>query len=121
MTLLTLALTRACRWQVAEETFTWSKINALLMTVSIVGFFVFIMIYGELYSASPEFYGVAKATYARDDFWLLLCLSIGICVLLNFSVEYVRREFFPTPIDIMIERERYVVAFPPLPCCAVLV
>ncbi len=81
--------------------------NTVLMVASIIGFFVFIMVYSELYSASPEFYGVAVATYSRGTFWLLLALSVGVCVLLDFGVEYLRREFFPTAIDVLIERERY--------------
>ncbi len=94
--------------QVSEETFTWTKINAFLMALSIAGFFVFIMVYSQLYGASPEFFGVAKATYGRGTFWLLFFLSLAICVLLNFTAEYIRREFFPTPIDVMVERERCV-------------
>jgi hypothetical protein len=92
--------------QVAEETYSWTKVNAILMTVSIVGFFVFVLVYSQLQSVSPEYFGVAVAVYSRGVFWLLLILSIGICVMLNFAAEWARREFFPTNIDVTMELER---------------
>lgn len=76
------------------------------MALSIAGFFVFVLVYCQLQNASPEFYGVAVAVYSRGVFWLVLCLSIGICVLLNFSAEWLRREFFPSNIDVTMELER---------------
>ena len=96
------------RTQVSEETFTWTKVNAILMAVSIVGFFVFVLVYNAIYSASPGFYGVAVATYSRGTFWLLLVLSIAICVLLDFTVEHIRKQYWSTQIDQLIDVERCV-------------
>ncbi len=90
----------------AEETFTWTGVNTFLMAVSVVGFFVFVLVYNQLYSASPEFFGVAVALYSRGVFWLVLLLAMGICLAMNFTVEYVRREFLGTTIDSEMERER---------------
>ena len=108
----------ACAVQVSEETFTWTTVNALLMAISIVGFFVFVLVYNAIYSASPGFFGVAVATYSRGTFWALFFLSLGICVLLDFAVEYIRREFFPTSIDVIIEHERYVRRWRDVCVCA---
>ncbi len=92
--------------QVAEETFTWTWVNVLLLVASIIGYFVFVLVYAAIYPASPEFYGVAVALFSRGVFWLILLLAFGIVILLNFFVEYIRREWFYSPVDVEMERER---------------
>ena len=76
--------------------------------MSIVGYFVFVLVYNELYSTSPEFFGVAVSLFARDTFWLVLCLVCGIVITVNFVAEHFRRAFLRTPVDVAMEIERCV-------------
>lgn len=92
--------------QVLEETSTWVAWNLYLMAVSIIGFFVFVLVYNELASASPSFFGVAVALFSRPGFWLTLMLVIGVVVLFNFTAEHFRRSYLATPIDVAMEMER---------------
>ena len=92
--------------QVSEETATWCKWNGITMLVSIVGYFVFVLVYNAILSTSPEFYGVAVILFKRDTFWLCLCLVCGIVVLVDYVVEHLRRTFVPTPVDVAMEIER---------------
>jgi hypothetical protein len=78
------------------------------MALSVAGYFVFVLVYGQLYASSPEFYGVAVALFSRGVFWLVLLLALGIVLLVDFTAEYVRREFLFTSVDIAMEAERCV-------------
>jgi hypothetical protein len=92
--------------QAAEETYTWTKYNIAAMTISVVGYFVFVLAYSAMFTVSAEFYGVAVALFSRGTFWCVLFLALGMSTLLNYTAEYVRREFLYTVVDAAMERDR---------------
>lgn len=92
--------------QVSEETATWCRWNWITMVISIVGYFVFVLVYNELYATSPEFYGVAVVLFSRGTFWLTLLLVCGIVLTVDFVAENIRRALFYTPVDVAMEIER---------------
>jgi magnesium-transporting ATPase (P-type) len=77
-----------------------------MMAISIVGYFVFVLVYGELYSASPDFYGVPVVLFSRAGFWLTLILVLGMVIMLDYTAEHVRKVFLSTPVDVAMEVER---------------
>lgn len=91
---------------VSLQTLHWTWLNHLFLWLSIAGFYVFILLYSNLYSMTPEFYGVTVITLSRPAYWFMLVLVLGMMLLFDLTVELVRSQLFPQAIDIARELDR---------------
>ena len=97
------SLVWAMQVKVGLETLSWTWLNVLMIVISQVGFYVFILIYQTMGTTSPDFYGVASVTLSRPSYWLLLLLVIGAMVIFEVSLELLRVQIAPYPVDIARE------------------
>jgi hypothetical protein len=96
----------AMQFKVSMETLTWTWINYFLLALSMGVWYIAVVAYCELYSLSPQAYGTAVIAFSRPAYWLLVILVLGAMVLFDFTIELLRLEWFPTPVDIARELDR---------------
>ena len=89
--------------KVAFETLSWTYLNTLMVALSMLGFYAFILVYQSFSSFSPEFYGVASEALGRSSYWLTLALVLGIMVALELVLQLLVSQFAPAPVDIARE------------------
>jgi hypothetical protein len=97
------ALIWGMQFKVSMETLSWTYLNHIFLWASIIIFYIFAIGYSNIFSLSPQMYGVAVITLMRPTYWLMLVLVLGTMVAVDFTLELVRLEFFPTPVDIARE------------------
>jgi len=106
------AMILAMNWRVCLETSTWTWVNALVVTVSVLGFFGFLALYSHVLWFAPEFYQVADHAFARPLFWLLPLLVVAAGAVFDLAAEVIRLQYFPNFIDECIERDARKLPWP---------
>jgi magnesium-transporting ATPase (P-type) len=96
----------AMQFEVLMQTVSWTWLTYLMMAISMGGYYIFLLIYAQMFSFAPDFYGVAVETLARPTYWLIIILVMGIMMLVDWTVELCRRQYNPTPSDIAAELDR---------------
>lgn len=84
----------------------WNKIHIIAMAISVILFFVFILI---ISSSVEEFdyYGSVSFVYSQGIFWFFACFSIPLaCFMIDFAVASFCLMFYPQPETIFREDSR---------------
>ncbi|KAL4805802.1 hypothetical protein BDV18DRAFT_139873 [Aspergillus unguis] len=83
--------------------YRWDWLTVLINAISCLLIFFWTGVYSS-FQASAQFYGSAAQTYGTLDFWVLLLLTVTICLLPRFLVKSVQKVFFPLDVDIIREQ-----------------
>lgn len=74
---------------------------------SIALYLIFLFTYGSLLWASQSFFHVPHHMMRLAMYWLLLLLVPTVSFAIDYGVMAFKTIFFPTPVDIAIELDRY--------------
>ncbi|KAL4948416.1 hypothetical protein BDW69DRAFT_92684 [Aspergillus filifer] len=85
------------------NTYRWDWLTVLINAISCLLIFFWTGVYSSV-QASAQFYGAAAQTYGTLDFWVLLLVTVTICLLPRFMVKSVQKVFFPLDVDIIREQ-----------------
>ncbi|KAL3471806.1 hypothetical protein BJX99DRAFT_236853 [Aspergillus californicus] len=85
------------------NTYRWDWLTVLINVISSLLIFFWTGVYSSV-SASGQFYKSAAETYGSLDFWVVLLVTVMICLLPRFSVKAVQKVFFPLDVDIIREQ-----------------
>ncbi len=94
------------QYRVFFLTSTWNFVSWLFWVGSYVLYIMFIATYSNLVFLSYRSFKAANLMMANPLFWVVLVCVPGCAMMLDVFVEYLRREFFPNPIDISLELQR---------------
>jgi hypothetical protein len=95
----------------SQTSFVAAADGMVVVVVVVVGscsialFLIFIFTYGALL-VSGEFHSVPQHMLAQGAFWLLVMLVPAVSFVINFSIMAIQLAFYPTPVDIAVERDR---------------
>lgn len=102
-TVVYTALIFAMFSRIAILTDTWTWITHLFFWGSIAIFLVFYFTYQYYITLSYNFYGIANQMFSEPTlYWVILVTMIG-SALLDLTIRMVRRELFPSVVDIGYE------------------
>ncbi|RDW72647.1 Phospholipid-transporting ATPase [Aspergillus mulundensis] len=85
------------------NTYRWDWLTVLINAISCLLIFFWTGVYSSV-QASAQFYGAAAQTYGTLSFWVILLLTVTICLLPRFVVKSVQKVFFPLDVDIIREQ-----------------
>ncbi|KAJ3450981.1 putative phospholipid-transporting atpase [Anaeramoeba flamelloides] len=85
---------------------SWTWIHHFTIWGSIIVWFVFILILGEIPLLAPSMYKVAVNVFSTGIFWFTVFISVVICLVPDILIKYFRREFKPLDFHIIQEREK---------------
>jgi len=92
------------------ETYTWTYLNMIATAFG----FLFVLIFEPIYySTTPSIYIQFGTTIlwnyrdgSGDYVWMCTFLAVIICYVFDIVTVYIRREFFPSLVDVVIEIDR---------------
>jgi len=90
-------------YRIVILTYTWTYITHLCFWLSIVLYIGFLYSYQYYYTISYNFYGTTNEMAMSSTFWFLIFAVPAASVLLDFTIRFTKREFFPSIVDIGIE------------------
>ncbi|GAB5354312.1 hypothetical protein AAMO2058_000108000 [Amorphochlora amoebiformis] len=93
------------QYRVMLLTATFTKYTTYSLIVSFVLYFTFLLSYGVMDFLSWEFYKVPYEMMSAPVFWIVLFGVPGTALYFDFLAKYVRRELFPTLMDIATEAD----------------
>ncbi|PYH97716.1 phospholipid-translocating P-type ATPase domain-containing protein [Aspergillus ellipticus CBS 707.79] len=83
--------------------FRWDWLTVMINAISSLLIFLWTAIYSSL-QASTTFYNAAGQVYSALAFWVVLLLTVTICLLPRFTVKAFQKVFFPLDVDIIREQ-----------------
>jgi hypothetical protein len=93
----------AMSFKVATITYTWNRISWFFFLGSLLLYLIFIFSYAAM-PASYTFYNVAVHMMRLAPHWLLVMLGASVSVAIDYAIIYVKLTFFPTPVDVAVEK-----------------
>jgi phospholipid-translocating ATPase len=88
------------------NTYRWDWLTLLIQAISILLFFFWTGAWTSSASSSVYFYKGAAEVFGQPSFWVLLFVTVVICLLPRFTVKSAQKVFFPQDIDIIREQVR---------------
>jgi phospholipid-translocating ATPase len=85
------------------NTYRWDWLTVLINVISSLLIFFWTGIYSST-TASAQFYKAAAEVYGALSFWVVLLMTVIICLLPRFTVKAVQKVFFPRDVDIIREQ-----------------
>ncbi|KAL5341511.1 hypothetical protein BJX70DRAFT_358989 [Aspergillus crustosus] len=85
------------------NTYRWDWLTVLINVISTLLIFFWTGVYSSV-STSGQFYRSALETYGSLSFWVVLLVTVMICLLPRFMVKSVQKVFFPLDVDIIREQ-----------------
>lgn len=85
------------------NTYRWDWLTVLINAISSLLIFLWTGIYSSV-PASAQFYKSAAEVYGALSFWVVLLLTVTICLLPRFAIKAVQKVFFPYDVDIIREQ-----------------
>mmetsp|Transcript_2276 Transcript_2276/g.3364 ORF Transcript_2276/g.3364 Transcript_2276/m.3364 type:complete len:1627 (-) Transcript_2276:287-5167(-) len=104
-TLVFSCLVFTVQYRVMLITVTWTSITAIVLAISFLGYFLFLVIYGVWYDLSWNFYWVPYQMMGSAIFWVVLFGVPATALYFDFVLHWVSREFFPTVMDFAVEAD----------------
>lgn len=101
--LVATAAVVASNTYIMMNTYRWDWLTVLINAISSLLIFFWTGIYSSV-PASGQFYGSAKEVYGTLNFWVVLLLTVTICLLPRFAIKSVQKVFFPLDVDIIREQ-----------------
>ncbi|RAH59232.1 phospholipid-translocating P-type ATPase domain-containing protein [Aspergillus piperis CBS 112811] len=83
--------------------YRWDWLTVLINVVSSLLIFLWTGIYSSL-EASTTFYNAGAQVYSALSYWVVLLLTVTICLLPRFTVKAFQKVFFPLDVDIIREQ-----------------
>lgn len=87
------------------NTYRWDWLTLLIQAISILFFFF----WTGVWTSSPSsvyFYKGAEEVFGQLSFWVLLFVTVVICLLPRFTFKSAQKVFFPRDVDIVREQVR---------------
>jgi phospholipid-translocating ATPase len=85
------------------NTYRWDWLTVLINVISSLLIFFWTGVYSSVI-ASAQFYKSAAQTYGALSFWVVLLVTVMICLLPRFTVKSIQKVFFPLDVDIIREQ-----------------
>ena len=86
------------------NTYRWDWLTVLINAISSLLIFFWTGIYSSS-PASGKFYKAASQVYGALSFWVVLLLTVMICLLPRFAINSIQKVFFPMDVDIIREQQ----------------
>ena len=83
----------------------WTWLSHFVIWGSSLVFFLVIVVYA--YYSSSTYMGITPELYATGTFWLSLPLSIVVCLLPRYLINFLNRDLRPTDVDLLREVAKY--------------
>ncbi|GKZ35717.1 hypothetical protein AbraIFM66950_006469 [Aspergillus brasiliensis] len=83
--------------------YRWDWLTVLINVVSSLLIFLWTGIYSSM-EASTTFFNAGAEMYGSLSFWVVLLLTVTICLLPRFTVKAFQKVFFPLDVDIIREQ-----------------
>jgi phospholipid-transporting ATPase len=96
----------AMQGRVMMLTSSWTTIAVYFQLFSFFSYFLFLVVYSQLYSWSPDFYGLCSHILSQPMFWVVVSGVPASALSVDLLVNYIKREFFPDLLDMAIEVTR---------------
>ncbi|GAB5367271.1 hypothetical protein AAMO2058_001215800 [Amorphochlora amoebiformis] len=93
------------QYRVMLITITWTSVTAIVLAISTLSFFSFLLTYGLLYDLSWEFYYVPYKMFGSAIYWVVLLGVPATALYFDFVFLWIAREFFPSITDFAIEAD----------------
>ncbi|KKK13156.1 hypothetical protein AOCH_003583 [Aspergillus ochraceoroseus] len=85
------------------NTYRWDWLTVLIYAISCLLIFFWTGVYSSV-STSAQFYESAAQVYGALSFWIVLLLTVTLCLLPRFTVKAFQKVFFPRDVDIIREQ-----------------
>jgi phospholipid-translocating ATPase len=85
------------------NSYRWDWLTVLVNVISTLLIFLWTGIYSSVL-ASAQFYHTGAQVYGALSFWVVLLLTVTICLLPRFTVKAFQKVFFPLDVDIIREQ-----------------
>ncbi|KAL2842245.1 hypothetical protein BJY01DRAFT_216819 [Aspergillus pseudoustus] len=85
------------------NTYRWDWLTVLINVISSLLIFFWTGVYSSVIT-SAQFYRSAAQTYGTLSFWVVLLVTVMICLLPRFTVKAFQKVFFPLDVDIIREQ-----------------
>lgn len=87
---------------VIMNTYRWDWLTVLINAISSLLIFFWTGVY-SCFTAAGQFYHSAAEVYGTLSFWVVLLITVIICLLPRFTVKSIQKVFFPYDVDIVRE------------------
>lgn len=84
------------------NTYRWDWLTVLVNAISSLLIFAWTGIY-SCFTESGQFYYSGAEVYGTLSFWVVLLITVLICLLPRFAIKSVQKVFFPYDVDIVRE------------------
>lgn len=85
------------------NSYRWDWLTTLINVISSLLIFLWTGIYSSV-DASAQFYKSGAQVYGTLSFWVVLLLTVTICLLPRFTFKAFQKVFFPLDVDIIREQ-----------------
>ena len=85
------------------NTYRWDWFTCLINGISCLLIFFWTGVYSS-FTSSGQFYNSAAEVYGAFSFWIVLLVTIMICLLPRFTYNAFQKVFFPRDVDIIREQ-----------------
>lgn len=100
--LVATAAVIASNTYIVLNTYRWDWLTVLINIISSLLIFIWTGIYSS-FTASGQFYHSAAEVYGTLSFWVVLLITVLICLLPRFTIKSFQKVFFPYDVDIVRE------------------
>ena len=88
---------------VLMNTYRWDWLMVLLVAISILLIWFWTGVY-TAFSSSLQFYKAAPQVFGQLSFWVMVLLTVAICLLPRFAAKAAQKIFRPRDVDIIREQ-----------------
>ena len=85
------------------NTYRWDWLTVLINVISSLLIFFWTGVWSSL-TSSAQFYKAAPEVYGALSFWVVLLLTVIMCLLPRFAIKALQKVFFPLDVDIIREQ-----------------
>lgn len=85
------------------NTYRWDWLTVLINMISSLLIFFWTGVWSSV-TSSGQFYKAAPEVYGALSFWVVLLLTVIICLLPRFAIKALQKVFFPRDVDIIREQ-----------------
>eukprot|EP00162_Nutomonas_longa_P015389 comp22295_c0_seq1/m.53328 comp22295_c0_seq1/g.53328 ORF comp22295_c0_seq1/g.53328 comp22295_c0_seq1/m.53328 type:complete len:1167 (-) comp22295_c0_seq1:215-3715(-) len=93
-------------FKIALHTSYWTFYNHFFTWGSIALWFAFVSVYANFAELIPDAYRIAIDLYKTPTFWLGIIFAVCACLLPDYIVKFVFRNYSPLPVHVIKEIER---------------
>ncbi|GLA13951.1 hypothetical protein AnigIFM62618_011369 [Aspergillus niger] len=83
--------------------YRWDWLTSLINAISSLLIFFWTGVYSS-FESSMTFYGAARQVYGALSFWVVLLLTVVMCLIPRFVIKCIQKVYFPLDVDIVREQ-----------------